>query len=164
MTTKPESHDDVIDSRDVIARLEELDAERQALEDATDEARDAYDYHNSEDTEEGPEWEALQEAIKAQVDWNESAEADEWNALKRLADQCEHVADWIHGETLINEDYFTKYIENLIDDCYEMPKEMNSGNWPYRHMTMDYEAAAEEAKVDYEEVDFDGTTFFIRSV
>lgn len=164
MTTKPESHDDTIDSRDVIARIEELDAERQALEDATDEAREAYDYHNSEDTEEGPEWDVLQEAIKAQVDWNESAEADEWNALKRLADQCEHVSDWTHGETLINDDYFTKYIENLIDDCYEMPKEMNSGNWPYRHMTMDYEAAAEEAKADYEEVDFDGTTFFIRSV
>lgn len=164
MTTKPESHDDLIDSRDVIERFEELDAERQAVEDATDEAREAYDYHNSENTEEGPEWDALQEAIKAQVDWHESAEADEWNALKRLIDQCEHVSDWVHGETLINEDYFTKYIENLIDDCYEMPKEMNSGNWPYRHMTMDYEAAAEEAKVDYEEVDFDGTTFFIRSV
>ena len=44
-----------------------------------------------------------------------------------------------------------------------MPKEMDSGNWPYRHMTMNFEAAAEEAKQDYMEVDFDGNTFLIRA-
>lgn len=70
--------------------------------------------------------------------------------------------DWSYGETLLHEEYFTKYIEDLIDDCYEMPKEMHSGNWPWRHMTMDYEAAADEAKQDYFEVDFDGVTYYIR--
>lgn len=164
MTTKPENHDDVIDSRDVIARIEELVAIRTALEDAADEAREAYEFHNSDDTEEGPEWDELHKANGARVDWSETDEAKELNSLLLLAGQCEHVSDWEHGETLINEDYFTSYIEDLIDDAYEMPKEMNSGNWPYRHMTMDYAAAAEEAKVDYEEVDFEGQTFLIRSV
>lgn len=70
--------------------------------------------------------------------------------------------DWSYGETLIREDYFTKYIEELIDDCYEIPKEMNSGEWPWRHMTIDYEAAAEEAKQDYMELNYDGVTYFIR--
>jgi hypothetical protein len=45
-----------------------------------------------------------------------------------------------------------------------MPKEMNSGQWPYRHMTIDYEAAANEAEQDYMTVDFDGVEYLIRCV
>lgn len=43
-----------------------------------------------------------------------------------------------------------------------MPKELNSGDWPWRHVKVDYEAAAEEAKVDYIEFDWDGVTYLIR--
>lgn len=156
--------DDVIDSRDVIERIEELESEREALADAVAECRAANEYHNSAGDMDAPEERALSEAIDDLNAWDNSSEADELKALKALADQCDHVSDWVHGETLIREDHFTKYIENLIDDCYEMPKEMHSGKWPFCHMTMDYEAAAEEAKVDYEEVDFDGVNYFIRSV
>lgn len=70
--------------------------------------------------------------------------------------------DWIHGETLIREDYFTTYIEELIADCYRLPKELTSGDWPWRHITVDYDAAADEAKADYMEADFDGVTYYIR--
>lgn len=83
--------------------------------------------------------------------------------LRSLAAQCDHVSDWNHGETLIRESHFTVYIEQLIDDCYEMPKEMKSENWPWRHMSVDFEAAAEEAKGDYIEVTFWGETYFIRA-
>ncbi|MFC3652706.1 hypothetical protein ACFONN_14200 [Dyella humi] len=43
-----------------------------------------------------------------------------------------------------------------------MPKEMNSGKWPWCHMTMDWEAAAEAAKVGYNEVTFNDVTYLIR--
>lgn len=155
--------DDVIDSRDIIERIEELESEREALHDAVDECRDAYNYHNSEDTEEGPEWDDLQVAITALVDWSESEEAEELRVLQALQSEAESCSDWSYGETLINEDYFTKYITELIHDCYEMPKEINSGDWPYRHMSIDYDAAADEAKADYTEVDFDGVTYLIRA-
>lgn len=62
----------------------------------------------------------------------------------------------------IREDGFENYIRDLIDECYEMPKEMKSGQWPYRHITIDYEAAADEARCDYYEVDFDGVTYLCR--
>lgn len=150
------NQDDTIDSRDIIERIEELEA---ALEAA-----------HKEETTEGStnldfdEWVDVvikdQSAAHAHEYWEE---AKELKALKALAEEASSSPDWIHGETLINEDYFTAYIEQLIDDCYEMPKEMNSGNWPYRHMTINYEEAAEEAKVDYMEVDFDGTTYLIRA-
>lgn len=73
----------------------------------------------------------------------------DFEELKKWCKPFEDSPDWQYGETLISEDYFTSYIEQLIDDCYEMPKEMNSGNWPYRHITIDYKAAADEAKQDY---------------
>ena len=106
------------------------------------------------------ELESERETLTALDDEN----GEELKALKALAAECEHVADWVHGEQLIREDYFTQYIEDLIDDCYQLPKELTSGNWPYRHITIDYQAAADEVKVDYEKVDFDGVTYFIRSV
>lgn len=114
---------DVIDSRDIIERIEELEG----------------------------------------ADTLEKEEAEELAALQALRTQCEGYADWEHGETLIHETYFVTYIEELIDDCYSLPKEMKSGEWPWRHMKIDFEAAAKEAKQDYAEVDFDGQAYLIRA-
>lgn len=66
--------------------------------------------------------------------------------------------DW-YPLTLISEDSFTDHIEQLIDDCYEIQK---SSEWPYRHLTLDVEAAAEEAKQDYSEIEIDGVTYLYR--
>lgn len=126
---------DVIDSRDIIERIEELEGERDA--------------HN----EDGPE-----------EDWATAFffEAAELATLKALAEQAESTPDWQYGETLIRESYFTDYIEEMVRDCYELPKEFDSGAWPWNNMKMDWDGAAEEAKVDYMEVDFDGVTYLIR--
>lgn len=97
------------------------------------------------------------------LDELEDEEKEELLTLETLAEQAESFPDWTYGETLISDNYFTQYIEELISDCYEIPKEFNSGEWPWRHMSIDYEAAAEEAKQDYMEVDFNGTTFLIRA-
>lgn len=135
---------DIIDSRDIIERIEELKNEL-GLADGD------YDENGAN----------LRSSFNADPD-----KADlyaELTTLEKLASEAEASPDWAYGESLIREDYFTDYIEQLIDDCYEMPKELNSGNWPYRHITIDYEAAAEEAKQDYIEVDFDGVTYLIRA-
>lgn len=138
--------DNTIDSRDVIARIAELEELRRETLEKT---------------------QALStlklEACKAVSEFDASDEGQELTALKNLADQAEDSPDWEYGETLINESYFTDYIEELIADCYELPEELNSGDWPWRHITIDYEAAADEAKTDYMEVDFDGVTFLIRA-
>lgn len=115
-----------LDSRDIIARIEDLEGA----------------------DEENP---LTEEAAK------------ELEALKELADECEGYADWKYGEQLIREDYFVVHITELIKDCYEMPKEMETGKWPFNHMTMDYEAAAKEAEQDYAMVSFMGEDYFIRS-
>ena len=164
--------DNVIDSGDIIARIDELTNDFQVLVDAIESAESEADRKTAfvelatwllGHTEIVPDLEALDSITFDDVsDWAESDDAHELKALLALADEAECSPDWLYGETLIHEDYFTDYIEELINDCYELPKEFNSGDWPWCHMTIDYEAAADEAKQDYMEVTFDGQTYYIR--
>jgi hypothetical protein len=121
--TKAINTPEYIDSRDVIARIEDLERDEESL-----------------DTDE------IEELVE----------------LRKLAKECENVADWQYGESLIREDAFTDHIKELINDCYDLPKEFNSGEWPWRYVKIDYEAAAEEAKADYTEVTYKDENYLIR--
>lgn len=142
--------EDVIDSRDVIARIEHLQGEFDAWADLAVE--------NAVVEERG---EIPRPTVEDWADVDE--DGGELRALLALAEEASCSPDWIHGETLIRDSYFTEYIEQLIDDCYELPKEFKSGEWPWRHMSIDFEAAADEAKADYSDCDFDGETYWIRN-
>lgn len=131
---------DVIDSRDVIARIEELEGEQETLlcgqshvEDLTDEQRAEF-----------LEWEGEYGA--------------ELDSLRELAKEAEgYAADWTYGEALIRDSYFEDYARELADDIGALPKEQS---WPCQHI--DWEAAAEALKQDYTSVEFDGVTYWIR--
>ena len=124
MDWKFDGTEDVIDSRDIIERYDEL----AVLETLTDD------------------------------------ELAEKTALEKLRAEGESSPDWDYGEQLIRESYFEDYIEQLIDDCYpEVSKALASSEWPMRHLKLDIEDAAQEAKVDYFEVEFNGSTYLIRA-
>ena len=141
ITTTLDNTNEVIDSRDVIARIEELENEQSDL------------VQQLSDGE-------ITEAEMVAFDEDKGRELD---ALRELAAEVESSPDWIHGEQLIRASYFVQYITELIDDCYDLPKELTSGDWPYRHITIDFEAAAKEAEQDYNSVDFDGVEYLIRA-
>ncbi len=86
-----DGHDDIIDSREIIERIEELEAE------ATNEDGD----------------------IDAELLLPEDAE--EYAALILLREDAESLADWHHGETLIHEDYFTQAMKELCEDTGLLP-------------------------------------------
>lgn len=121
---------DIIDSRDVIERIEELEADLEGFEDKS-----------------GNEYDDLSQELEA---------------LKALQEQADSSPDWIHGETLIRRSYFEQYIADLIDDCYDL-NITTKNEWPYRHLKLDIEAAAEEAEQDYTEVTFGGVEYLIRA-
>lgn len=93
-TNVPEQGDSVIDSRDVIARLEELQDELDLLEDE----EEIQDWHDEND--------------------------EEYLPLKALNDECEGYSDWKHGETLISRDYWVDYCRELCQDIGDLPKEI----------------------------------------
>ena len=162
ITTTIMNDQDIIDSRDIINRLEELEGELLAC---FNEQQETECFTVSDESEEI--YQASSVADRLFQNWLEDCrieEAEEYKSLAELADQGQsESSDWIHGETLIRRSYFVDYTEELINDCYEMPKQMHSGDWPFRHMTIDYEAAAKELEQDYASIDFDGVEYLIRS-
>ena len=186
MSNTIDNFDNVIDSRDVIARIEELEGEREALLDNLGEAEsalevatdhegacdEAYKYHDSDDTRSTPEWtdwrqaikdlesaqQAHDEAAEALEGWDASSDADELRILKALADEASgYAADWQHGETLIRDSYFKEYAQELAEDIGAID---NNASWPLT--CIDWVQATRELRMDYSAVDFDGVTYWIR--
>jgi hypothetical protein len=165
--------DETIDSRDIIARHEELQDEYNSLVEAVEAAEeDLNEFINSNGTDDYQEHEQaafknLQELYDdAQEDLNEfnsSFDKDELDTLTEVISQGEDSPDWQYGEVLIHEDYFTEYTEELVNDCYEMPKEFTDGKWPWNHMNMDWASAADEAKQDYYTIEVNGETYLLRA-
>ena len=135
----------IIDSRDVILRFEELEDELSSLESALEDAE------NEEDQE------AI-EVLQADIDSWKNDNEDELHELEKLVkDGQDYSADWIYGATLIHDDYFTRYAEELASDVCDMK---SASEWPF--CCIDWDAASEQLKQDYTEIDFGGESYWVR--
>lgn len=157
----------VIDSRDVIERIDYLQTLLQeeidklnAINRRDAEERGALFAEIETDLDDAREVADLQR-LRVFSETNE--EVEELANLLSLRDQSDDCGDWVYGATLIHTEYFVDYTEELIKDCYDLPKEMKSGQWPWRHITIDYEAAARELEQDYTLVTFGSEDYFIRN-
>ena len=142
--------DNVIDSRDIISRIAELESEQSDLMEAI------ADLENEENHTE----ETLSSLYQARADFTEweKESGEELDTLRALASEAEGYGDWEYGETLIHEGYFTEYAQELAEDCGDMPKDLK---WPFT--CIDWDQAARELKYDYTAVDFDGQTYLMRA-
>lgn len=118
------SHDDIIDVRDIIERIEELE--------------------NEVPETEGQKW----------------ANCDEYAALTALMEELsgnggdeQWRGDW-YPVTLIRESHFEEYMDEMVADCYEVPKDLPS----FMTITLDYVAL----QMDYTSTEIDGVTYLYR--
>jgi hypothetical protein len=162
---------DVIDSRDIIERIEELEADRDALVDAYTDAKDHYDEtivagrENNDESKvdelteaQDKAYDAYKEAETALEEWDASYDGEELETLKTLAEEAsQYSSDWSYGEQLIRDSYFTEYVEELCDDLGYIPNDFPA--W----ITIDWEDTADNVKQDYTSVDFDGVEYWIRA-
>ena len=151
MSSYPDNGQDIVDSRDVIAAIKDLESqiedireERDALQEEIDNGRlskdDIADLERQiEDKQE--EINDLEEELKPLTD---------------LQDEAEGYCDWINGATLIHEDYFTQYAMELLSNIGDLPQEI-----PW-YIVIDEEATAENIRQDYTAVDFGGVTYYVR--
>jgi hypothetical protein len=138
-------YDDIIDSRNVIARIDELESEIDDLKEQLTELED--------DEEEDNEME-----IAEISDMLEELEG-ELDPLKALAEDAScYNADWRFGETLIRDSYFKEYTMDMAEDIGAIGQKVS---WPLD--CIDWDQAADALKQDYTSVDFDGEEFWIRS-
>lgn len=150
MTNSITNYDDTIDSRDVIARIEELQSEREDFEGSAYETEDGkFGFVGCE----SDDFETLEDARIAE--FNNSDEGEELATLENLADEASGYApDWEYGAQLIRYSYFEDAMDEMVADCYELPKDMPF----WMTVTYDYDAL----KQDYTEVDFGGVSYFVR--
>ena len=76
--------------------------------------------------------------------------------MRALAnDAIQYSSVWEYGETLIHRNYFEEYMDEMVEECYDLPKDL-----PYwMSIKLDYVALEQ----DYISVDFDGQEYLIRN-
>lgn len=150
---------DIIDVRDIIARVEELREELQDLiaagtEAETNQAEDSTEEHTDD------HYEAVDTAKKELADWKEE-NSDELQTLENLlSDLCgnggdeQWEGDW-YPVILIKDSYFEESMDEMIADCYpDLSKDLPC----FITVTLDYEML----KQDYTECEFEGDTYYYR--
>ncbi len=80
-------------------------------------------------------------------------ELQKLQAFKEAVDSSE----WECGITFINENHFEDYAREFAEDIGAIEKDYQ---WPAN--CIDWERAADELRIDYSEVDFDGVTYYYR--
>lgn len=140
MITEIDNTADTIDSRDVIARIEELETELQ----------DACEGQGGND-----DFSAWVRDMANNNDGTLQDAAVEYLALYALQAEAEQYApDWEYGAQLIRHTYFEEAMDELLEDIGALPKDLPG----YLKVAVDYDAL----KMDYTEVDFDGVAYLIR--
>ena len=137
--------EDVLDSRDIIERFEELGDEIEESEERLRELQGMDDDERS--MEEDNEMEELE------------LELEEYQSIKTLAEEAEdYCPDWPYGEQFIRDSYFVEYAQQLAEGIGAISCD---AEWPNNHI--DWPAAADELKMDYTSYEINGETYWARS-
>ncbi|MDN7595290.1 antirestriction protein ArdA [Burkholderia multivorans] len=123
---------DVIDVRDVIARVEEL---RSAIEAYAEKMIDWQE--NADNTEELEQLESLLSKLAG------NGGDEKWEG------------QW-YPITLIRDSHFEDYARELVEDICDLPKGLPI------YIEVDWEATARNVRMDYSSVEFDGVTYWYR--
>lgn len=133
MTTEITNSDDLIDVRDVIARVEELRTQR-------DEINPEDDLPYSLNTYDRAELMALESLLD---DLKGNGGDEQWEG------------DW-YPVSLIRDSYFVDAMQELVTDTGDLPRDIPS------YLAIDWEKTAENLQVDYSSVEFEGVTYWYR--
>lgn len=139
---------DVIDTRDIAHRIDELESWKADLEQAQTEV-DLLD----EETDDPDDIADAHEALR----WAEATfgddEQEELDTLTECVDELPFPAS--HGLTLIYEHYFETYAQQYAEDIGAINVDMT---WPAT--CIDWEQAAAELQMDFTPVELGGNTYY----
>lgn len=103
------------------------------------------------------------EELEPQVDTiGEGEHIAEWNMLTRILYELKGYGgdeqwrgDW-YPVTLIDDCYFVEYVQDLLDDCGVLPRDLPD------YIEIDWRATARNVQTDYSSVEIDGRTYWYR--
>lgn len=136
-----DNSEDVLDIRDVIARIEELRSEREDFE------------HDDDGNLTGATWADSESDDATELSILESFVED----FKGYGGDEEWEGDW-YPVTLVRDSYFKDYAEELAGEIGAIDP---NARWPAN--CIDWEKAARELRIDYTSGEFAGVTYWGRS-
>ena len=140
----------VIDTRDIQARIDEIECDIELLEDEISELSEEIDELDEENADDKNEIDLKLDDIEDKRGQIEELQEE----LSVLLDVKSEVPEFRHGETLIHEDYWVEYVQELCEDCgYDFP------HW----IAIDWDATADNVAADYSTIELDGNTYYFRN-
>lgn len=154
-----------LDTRDLAKRLEELKDEKEGLISLIDEKEEEIDDKENEieECEFDDEREVatddlvdLQEELKELKEEFQNWIEENQEELEELEGLENQISEWSDGNTMIPEEDFVDYCQELCEDIGDLPSDLPG------YIVIDWEATADNLKVDYSEVEYQGETYLVR--
>ncbi len=117
-------------------------------------ATEIEDPENYDEDERQESSETLAKLASLAEDLNQSCDAEDGESVADALDAAMNNL----GPTLVSEDHFTDYIKEFVSDCGYIPSELPS----FLENNIDWNGVADDLKVDYTSVTFDGEDWYIR--
>ena len=163
MSRAVSNSEDIVDSRDIVARFNELENELHAVH--ADEHKRVNDDPDLSDEDRAtvPDPVNLDEWIDYVLGSPDGhlyeSEAEEYKVLKELIDDINSIGgdSAKDGVTLIRDSYFKSYAQEFADDIGAVNRE---SGWP--NSCIDWDQAADELQTDYTSIEWDGVTYWGR--
>ena len=143
-----------IDTREIEDYIEELESSIEEvetqIEDLETEIDDLLDDEEDGNIEEVDRLEKNREVLKDSISY-------ELKELEELREIREEVPGWYGGNTLIIDDEWVAYVEEMLKDIGYITRD-----FPW-WIEIDWEKTAENVAVDYSTVEYKGHTYYYRS-
>jgi hypothetical protein len=128
----------IIDTRDLNTKLEEMEETVEYMISLKEEINDAI------------EQEVIIELQEEYNDLKEDFDNEEYNELLNMKDE---ITEWENGVTLISEDSFVDYVMEMLVDIGDLPRDI-----PW-YIDIDEEKTAENIRVDYSCIEYQGIEY-----
>lgn len=87
----------------------------------------------------------------------DSDTVEELDSLKSFRDElADYCPDWRHGTTIVRESHWVEYVQEMLADIGDLPKDLPG------YIAIDWDKTADNVREDYTSADFDGVTYWAR--
>lgn len=109
--------------------------------------------------EEGREAEGISGVDLENVDFQNEIYLGEYEEVMEYYEELEGASDFIYGEAVIHESYWIEYVQDFIESCGYLQKDLPS----WIENNIDWEGVASEVAQDYTEFSVGNDTYYYRS-
>lgn len=139
----------MIDTRDLADKREELQ---------TDLVNSFNDFFDTEIEDFGDLMKYIDDSENEDVqEWRDD-NSDDFEHIEEIDELEDEISEFPYGETLILEDDFIEYCEELVGDCYDLTHVPG-----FIKDNIDWEGVASDVSADYTNVTYQGESYLVRA-